>query len=263
MTRTPASGPPASEAAAVPPLPCSVRHVRSSSSDPVARTSSTCAMRTSRASKHVLLHHQLRPLGVATLERTRDLAVVVLRDPCLLRRVPDVRLVDERQLHDLPHHAAQPRAPCGLEDRVVEDEVLPHDLRAGRPRGSSPRTGRSSRAAPGASRPRAEPQRDARRSPRAGRAADRCPPGRSALVGADRGAPIRRRVDEPLGLQHLQRFPDGRAADPELSREPLLLQALAGREPPVHDRLPDHLRGRAAGRARERGMPVEDLPHDG
>ncbi len=67
------------------------------------------------------------------------------------------------------------------------------------------------------------------------------------------GAAVRRRLDEPLGLEHQQRLADGRAADAELARELLLLQPLPGLEPPVDDRLADQLRG---GDARVADEPV-------
>ena len=79
--------------------------------------------------EHVLLHDQLGALGVAGCERARELAVVVRRDQLLLRRVPDVRPVDERQLDDtLRTICGEPLASRGVEDRVVEEDVLLHEL---------------------------------------------------------------------------------------------------------------------------------------
>ena len=124
-TRTPASGPgPAGVAgrcvaAAGRPRVTALRRpaLGSRSRDAAAtsrsRASKTCSFMTSSARS-----------ASRVASAFDDLPVVVRRDPLLVGRVPDVRLVDERQLDHLAHHAGEPRAPGGVEDRVVEEEVL-------------------------------------------------------------------------------------------------------------------------------------------
>ena len=73
----------------------------------------------------VLAHDELRSFGVADAQCVRDLAVVVSRDPLLVGRIPDVRLVDERQLDHTPHHPAQPGAPRCQMDGAVEPRGSP------------------------------------------------------------------------------------------------------------------------------------------
>ena len=82
------------------------------------------------------------------------------------------------------------------------------------------------------------------------------------VVHADHRAAVRRRLDQALGLEHEQRLADRRAADPELARELLLLQALARLEPPVEDRLADQL-GRGDARVPNECLAVFDHPGHG
>ena len=157
----------------------------------------------------MLLHHDLRALGVTRCEGGRQLAVVVLRDQLLLRRIPVERPVDERQLHDATHEPGEPRAPRGLHDDVVEADVLAHELGQVVARAKLLETlaalGQARNVLP----------RDAGGSP----------PGREAfedgpkliqiveilgLVRSDGGAPVRSGVEETLRLEDEQRFADGR-----------------------------------------------------
>src|SRR4029079_13927774 len=69
------------------------------------------------------------------------------------------------------------------------------------------------------------------------------------------------RVDEPFGLEHQERLADRRAADAELARELLFLQAPAGLEPTLDDRLPGQLGRGDAGVLDERPAVVEHPGH--
>jgi hypothetical protein len=82
-----------------------------------------------------------------------------------------------------------------------------------------------------------------------------------SVVDANGRAAVGSGVHEAFGLKEEQRLPHGRAADAELAREPLLLEARARRKTPINDGLPNHLRGDVARVANERLPVVEDLRH--
>ena len=82
-------------------------------------------------------------------------------------------------------------------------------------------------------------------------------------MNADRCTAVRSSIDETLRLKDEQGLPNGRAADAELARELLLLQARSGCVPAVHDRLTYHL-GDADTRVHcEQLAVLEDLRHGG
>src|SRR4051812_18060545 len=56
----------------------------------------------------VLLHDECRALAVVAAEGGHELLVVVRGLPALVGRVPDVGLVDERQVDDRTGHLGQP-----------------------------------------------------------------------------------------------------------------------------------------------------------
>src|SRR4051794_31892534 len=79
----------------------------------------------------VLLHDQRCPLAVVAPEGGHELLVVVRGLAALVGRVPDVGLVDERQVDDRAGHLGQPPVVGGGQDRVVEDLVLARELTRG------------------------------------------------------------------------------------------------------------------------------------
>ena len=125
-TRTPASGPGAVGCPRVGSCDCGLGHASSS------KTSACLGLELRNQEvarlEHVLRHHELGPLGVARGKGGRDLAVVVLGDELLLRRIPHVGSVDERELDDAPDHLGKTLAAGSLEDHVVEANVLLHEL---------------------------------------------------------------------------------------------------------------------------------------
>jgi hypothetical protein len=208
----------------------------------------------------VLAHHELGALAVALLERGHELQVGVERRRRLGRRVPDVRLVDERQRDDLAHHAAEPLAPRSVEDHLVEEVVLGDE-----------------RLEVVASEQQREPvaagaklvellRGDAARSPPRRMPLEQRPElvhllELGGVVGAHRRAAVRRRLEQALGLEHEQCLADRRAADAELLGELLLLETLPRGDATVDDRLPDEVGGGRAGGPSERGLTLEDRAH--
>src|SRR5918998_59823 len=71
----------------------------------------------------VLAHHDLGPLGIAGLQRPSDLAVVVIGDDVLVRRVPVERLEDERDLHGAPDDLLETPVAPGEGDGAVKLSV--------------------------------------------------------------------------------------------------------------------------------------------
>ena len=84
---------------------------------------------------------------------------------------------------------------------------------------------------------------------------------RGDVVCADGRAAVGRALEQPLGLEDEQRLADRRAADPELLRELLLLEPLAGGDAALDDRLADQVGSRNAGRPGKRRLALEDRDH--
>ena len=84
---------------------------------------------------------------------------------------------------------------------------------------------------------------------------------RGDVVRPNRRAAVGRALEQPLGLEDEQRLPDRRAADPELLRELLLLEPLAGGDAALDDCLTDQVGSRDAGRPGKRRLALEDRDH--
>ena len=187
----------------------------------------------------VLPHDELRPFGVPVAQCVRDLPVVVRGDPLLVGRVPDVRLVDQRQLDHPLHHPAQTLAVGRSVDRAVKEEVFLDEL------------------ADVVVRDRVEAVAALAEQPdlvirhlRGGEARCVALEQRAELVqvakilgivGADDCPPIRFCHDQAVGLQHQQCLAHGRSADPELAGQLLLLQTRPGLQTAVENGFVDQL----------------------
>src|SRR5215210_5156400 len=100
-TRTPSRG-------RVPLLPTAIHILLEGSYDEVA------------ALVDVLAHDDLRPVGVAFLQCFQDLAVIVVGDDPLVRRVPEERLEHERYLDGTVDETLQALVATRLDDGPVE-----------------------------------------------------------------------------------------------------------------------------------------------
>src|SRR5919112_166536 len=178
----------------------------------------------------VLAHDDLRPVGVAFLQGSQDLAVILVGDGPLARRIPEKCLEHERYLHCTVDEVLQTPVAAGLYDGSVEllvqrDEGPDLLLMVVEPAG--------------------QPLHLANHLPQTfqlGPLYPSCrPPGGVALeYGAQvvdiphifegerthRGPTVRRDLDEPLGLEHGESLAYRRPAHPEPLRELLLDQTL-------------------------------------
>src|SRR5215210_1188022 len=178
----------------------------------------------------VLAHGDLRPVGVALLQSFQDLAVIVVGDGPLVRRIPEERLEHQRYLHGTVDEALQAPVAAGLHDGPVEllvqrDEGPDLLLMVIEPAG--------------------EPLHLAGQRPQALQlaplyASRRTPGGVALKDGAQvvdvphvldgertHGGPaVRRDLHESLGLEHGERLPHRCPAHPEPLRELLLDQTL-------------------------------------
>ena len=188
--------------------------------------------------------------------------MVVGRDELLVGRVPEVGLVDQRQLGDTADELGDAVVAGDIQDRVVEDEVLTHEVI------EAPLAGDRVETVTAA----AQLGELARGGTLGGEAGSHTLEGGAQhvevtevveVVRADGGAAIRARLDEAVGLEDEQRLAHRSAGDAELAGELLLLQPLARREPPIHDRLADDLDGHQACVLGEWRSELEKLGHSG
>src|SRR5215213_11220735 len=68
----------------------------------------------------VLAHHDLRPVSIAFFQRSKDLAVIVVGDSPLVRRVPEKRFEHERYLDCAVYETLQALVAAGLDDGPVK-----------------------------------------------------------------------------------------------------------------------------------------------
>src|SRR5215203_5655155 len=180
----------------------------------------------------VLAHDDLRPVRVAFLQCLQDLAVIVVGDDPLVRRVPEEGLEHERYLYRAVDEPLQTSVTARLHDDAVEPLVEPDEgpyllfvvlEPPGEPLHLSRQLPQSRQLAIG----------NAPRSPSRRVALQHGPqvvdvPHVLDRERTHRGPAIGRDLDQPLSLQHGERLPHRRPAHPEPLRKLLLDHPLVG-----------------------------------